>query len=186
MEIAATKRIDAGIPRGAKRQMRREALKQPRTAKGVFLSNLDPAMRAEIVLEAPERILRGETTTQIAQSYGIPSSTIRSWLIGNEQAEQARGAMLAMELSMQLEAIEQASDPLALARAREAFRAWSWIAERRESRLYGQKQEVNHTGTVTIANALQGISERRLQANRIIDLPPDAVQQLDKPIPSTE
>ena len=134
-------RIDEGVKRG-NRELRREALKQPRTKTGVFLSQLDPETRKAIILEAPERILRGESTTQIANSYGIPPSTIRSWLVGNNDAEIARGAMLAMELMMQIEAIESATDPLSLARAREAFRAWSWIAERREHRLYGQKQEL--------------------------------------------
>src|SRR5690349_5569237 len=93
-------RIDDGIPRKTRKDYRRDALKAPRSKKGTFLCQLDPAKRAEIILEAPERILRGETTTQIAASYGIPSSTIRSWLIGNEKCEQARGAMLGMELAM--------------------------------------------------------------------------------------
>ena len=135
-------RIDEGITRKSRKDYRRDALKQPKSVKGTFLSTLDPETRKAIILEAPERILRGETTTQIAQSYGIPPSTIRSWLVGNNDAELARGAMLAMELMMQVEAIELAQDPLSLARAREAFRAWSWIAERREHRLYGQKQEL--------------------------------------------
>ena len=171
-------RIDEGIPRPIKRQMRRDAIKRPRSAKGQYLHLIEPAKRAEIILEAPERILRGESTTRIAESYGVSASTIRSWLIGNEKAEAARGAMLAMELSLQLEAIETATDPLSLARAREAFRAWSWIAERREARLYGQKQEVNVTGTVQVSHALQAISERRqgqITANDAPQLPQSVI-----------
>lgn len=151
-----------GISRASRKQYRRDALTQPKSKTGAFLSRLDPETRKAIILEAPERILRGESTTAIANSYGIPPSTIRSWLIGNEQAEAARGAMLGMELAIQIEAIENATDTLSVAKAREAFRAWSWIAERREARLYGQKQEVTHNGTVTVSNALQTISERRL------------------------
>ena len=44
----------------------------------------------------------------------------------------------------ELEEEGEQDGPLRLARAREEFRAWSWIAERREARLYGQKQEVTH------------------------------------------
>ena len=148
-------RIDEGVKRG-KRQMRQDALQQPRSSKGVFLSQLDPAKRAEIILEAPERIMRGESTTKIAETYGIPASTLRSWLVGNPDAELARGAMLAMELMVKVEEIDTASDPLSLARAREGFKAWSWIAERRESRLYGQKQEVkvDIDMTVTVEHSL--------------------------------
>ena len=147
-------RIDEGVKRG--KQLRREALKQPRSKKGVFLSQLDPEKRKAIILEAPERILRGETTTQIAQSYDIPASTLRSWLVGNPDAEQARGAMLAMELTTKIGEIENANDPLSLAQAREGFRAWSWIAERREARLYGQKQEVTVKQEVRIETVLDG------------------------------
>ena len=181
-------RIDEGVKRGPNRQLRREALKQPRTKTGVFLSQLDPAKRSQIILEAPERILRGESTSQIAESYGIPASTIRSWLIGNVEAEKARGAMLAMELSIHLGAIESATDPLSLACAREAFKAWSWIAERREHRLYAQRQEVTvkteeHISLVLegdVSSLIERIAAKR-QATQVIDLPSDAVQHLDKP-----
>ena len=39
---------------------------------------------------------------------------------------------------------KNADSPLALACAREEFRAWSWIAERREARLYGPQIAVKN------------------------------------------
>jgi len=135
-------RIDEGLKRGARKAMRAAARTQPHSANGDFASRYSSELRAEILATLPERIRTGETTTQIAQSYGIPSSTLRSWIVGDETVEAARGLMLAQELVAKIEEIEAAGDALALGRAREGWRAWSWIAERRESRLYGQKQEV--------------------------------------------
>ena len=189
MEIAATKRIDAGIPRGPRKPVRKMVDRSPKS--GQFITAYPDGLRDKVVAECQTLIAVGWTPAQIAEKHGIPARTVQYWLLGDEKAEAARGQLIAAELARTLDDMRKPDDgeedsPLRLARAREEFRAWSWIAERRESRLYGQKQEVNHTGTVTIANALQGISERRLQANRIIDIPSDAVQQLDKPIPSTE
>lgn len=115
-----------------------------------------------LILGVPEAIRGGMTTTEYAEKHNIPLSTLKSWILGNETVEEARGLMLAYELALKTVEIDSAKDALALARAREGFRAWSWIAERRESRLYGARQEVHHTGTVTVSNALQAISERRL------------------------
>lgn len=138
--------------------MRALARSRPRSADGSFLP-IDPARRARIVAETPERIRRGQTTTQIALEHGIPPRTLRSWLLGDETVENARGEFLAQELSIQIEAIENADSPLPLARAREAFRAWAWIAERREARLYGPKQEVTHI-TADLGERLRRARER--------------------------
>ena len=138
---AAHVRIDDGVKRG-KRQMRQEARSEPASKDMRAFTILDPKTRSQLILEAPERIQRGETTTQIAKSYGISPSTLKAWLVGDDRAEEARGAMLAQELVAKAEGMESAPDALALARAREGFRAWSWIAERRQARLYAAKQEV--------------------------------------------
>ena len=85
-------RIDEGIKRPKKPQ---EAHRRPRTASVIPWARLDPKKRASVILEAPGRILKGETTTEIALSHNIPPSTLRAWLVGNADAEEARGAMLA-------------------------------------------------------------------------------------------
>ena len=149
-------RIDEGIKRIGKRGMRQEARRSPASKGLIPWRQHDPEKRKAIILEAPERILRGETTTEIAKSYQIPSSTLRSWLVGNPEAEEARGAMLAQELMVKIQEIEGATDALTLAQAREGFKAWSWIAERRESRLYGQKQEVTVREELKLEVVLDG------------------------------
>lgn len=148
-------RIDQGIKRG-KRQMRKDAREHPvvadRTQLGQFTSKYSPEQRKAILSGVKDAILSGKTTTQIAEEHGIPKSTLKSWIVGDDSIESARGAMLAAELMQRAEQIDTADNPLALACAREGFRAWSWIAERRESRLYGQKQEltVSVTPVLTI------------------------------------
>ena len=46
-----------------------------------------------------------------------------------------------------------------LARAREGFRAWSWIAERREARLFGQRHDVTITH-IDLGDRLRRARER--------------------------
>lgn len=150
------------IDKGTKRDYRALARSRPRSADGTFLP-IDPEKRARIVAETPERIRQGQTTTQIAKEHGIPARTLRSWLLGDELVENARGEFLAQELTAQIEAIENATEPLPLARAREAFRAWSWIAERREARLYGQKQEHTHVVIDDLGDRLRRARERVIE-----------------------
>ena len=155
MGTEAHVRIDEGVKRGPRRKLDRHPKAQ------TFLSAYSLETRQKAVADAIESLERGETTEQIAQRHNLPGRTLRAWLLGDERADVARGRMISYELARTLSDIGEATEPLPLARAREEFRAWSWIAERRESRLYGQKQEVSVTGTVTVSHALQAISERR-------------------------
>lgn len=138
-------RIDEGIKRPDKRKMRQEARKSLKSANGENLRmtrQYTPEMRSQAILAVPDAILSGKTPKDVALAQGIPISTLYSWILGNENVETARAVLIAYELAAKTEGIDTANDALELARAREGFRAWSWIAERRESRLYGQKQEV--------------------------------------------
>ena len=134
------------IDKGMKRQMRQEARRRPISPEGRFLPCVSPEKRLEVILSVPEALRSGETTTQIAERHGINPRTLRSWLIGESAPEEARGEFLSHEIIARAEQIDLADHPLPLARAREAFKAWSWIAERRENRLFGQKQEITNTG----------------------------------------
>lgn len=129
------------IDKGLKRKIRQEARAKP-LVKRRHWTVYDQAKRTELIKALPEAILQGKTTTQFAEEHNIPHSTLKSWVLGNDEVEGARGAMLASELMIKIEEIQDSGDALALARAREGFRAWSWIAERREHRLYGQRSHV--------------------------------------------
>lgn len=142
------------IDKGTKRDYRALARRQPRTNKGMFDLIHTKEVKQKAILDALDCLRHGETTDSIAQRHNVPGSTLRAWILADDsldgQANIARSIFLAHELTIRADEIDKALDPLTLARAREAFRAWSWIAERREARLFGQKQEVSHKVEVNI------------------------------------
>jgi transposase-like protein len=100
--------------------------------------------RLAIIEQATAALLMGESTEDIAPRLNVSGRTLRSWLIGDPRAGTARKLLMAGELSRTLDEMRTADGPLPLARAREEFRGWSWLAERRLPEYYGQKQEVTH------------------------------------------
>ena len=150
-------RIDEGIKRGKRQRVDRH----PRAAlTGQYVSPFSPTQKAAIIEDWLISIQAGQSTTQVAERYGITARAIQYWLLSDERAEQARAHLIAGELARTLDDLRAPTEtvedsPLRLARAREEFRAWAWIAERREARLYGPKQEVTHLGPppVLIINA---------------------------------
>ncbi len=148
-------RIDEGIKRGKRRQVNR----MPRASlSGQYLSPVTPQRKQQIIQAALVGLAQGLTTDQIGEANGITGRALRYWLLDDEQAEQARRSMINQELARTGEDLRQAKyadSPLPLACAREEARYWMWIAERREARLYGPKQEVTHLGPppVLIINA---------------------------------
>lgn len=170
------------IDKGTKRDYRALARRQPRTNKGTFGLIHSPEKRQEAILDALNSLPAGESTDAIASRHAIPGSTLRAWLLADvtldHAANSARKVFLAHELSIRANDIDQANDPLTLARAREAFRAWSWIAERREAQMFGQKQEVTHELGQSFTAALLDISKARTE--RIVD------QSGDNPAPEAD
>jgi hypothetical protein len=134
--------MDQGQPRARPEDI---APEQPRDeATQRFMPICSTQKRSEIIEAALPRLESGETTDAIGASYGIPGSTIRSWLLSDERADKARCVFFAGELTAARDDIKVADTPLSLARAREDFRATSWLAERRLSHLYGPKQEITN------------------------------------------
>ena len=175
------------IDKGTKRDYRALARRQPRTNKGTFGLIHDPEKRRAAILDALDSLPAGEPTDQIAARHSIPGPTLRAWLISddtiNQGANAARKVFLSHELSLRANQIDEATDPLSLARAREAFRAWSWIAERRESQMFGQKQE--HTLTVIdLGDRLRRARERVIEGETLVDKPVSI--SVDKPKDPTD
>lgn len=163
-------RIDEGIPRGRKPPKKPGA--KPKNLKdaasGRYLALIPEETKLKVIEEAATAVQMGEYShaamDALGAKYGVSGRTVRTWLLADDRAEKARGLLINGELARTLDELREAktaSSPLPLACAREEFRAWSWMAERREHRLYGPKQEVTHTGTITVSHALQAISERR-------------------------
>jgi hypothetical protein len=137
-------RIDKGTKRGHN-EIEQEARQRARDEKGMFLPVHTLEKRTEVILEAIEGLVAGSPTPeQVALKHSIPRSTIYSWLIADPRASQARAFFFSDRLGAHLELIETSSNPLDLARGREAFRAWADIASKRDPANYGVKQEITH------------------------------------------
>jgi len=133
----SSKRIDKGIKRQVVESYEHEKKKLP-------ARKVKDEERNSIKEDAYKRLEIGETTDAIAASHNVPGSTLRYWLLNDPKANAARLSLVHAEMARTLDDMKEAAHPLALARAREEFRAWSWLAERRHPDLYGQKQEVTH------------------------------------------
>ena len=167
-------RIDEGIKRGPKKKVNR----QPQAAKnGQFVSKIPEDQRQRILSDSYLRLRGGESTDQIAASYGLSGRALRYWLLDDPKADEARRQLINGELARTLEDMRLADAPLPLARGREEFRAWSWIAERREARLYGPKQEVTHQGLMPVLQ----INLPGSQSVTLIEAAPVAAPQLTAP-----
>ena len=151
-------RIDDGVPRGPRV---RPKIKK-RLPNGT-IAPIDPLIRAAAVQDALTALVTGDTTDQIAQRHGIIGRTLRSWLISEPGADQARAAMISGHLSEALSEIDAAQDPLPLARAREKFRSWAWIAERRLPALFGPTHDVSIHHTIDLGDRLRRAQERIIE-----------------------
>lgn len=131
--------------------------------------------RNAIIQQALPMLAQGVSTEIIGASFGIDGSTLRGWLLTHAapEAEQARADYLARDLARWQGEIENATDTIPLARAREGFRAAAWVAERRLPSMFGQRQEIHHTHD--ISDDLRAMSERR----RLAQATRDSVQGIE-------
>lgn len=105
------------------------------------------AIRETAIAIAIPKLSDGMSTDDIAKliaketGTAITGRTLRNWLINSPEAEQARADYLTDKVMQAVEAIDSAEDVFPLARARESFKSWSWIAERRLPSRFGAKQD---------------------------------------------
>ena len=177
-------RIDEGIKKGPRRK---------RNARPPTRRPSKPTNDKQLALADPQQVLQrylnGETSNQIAESFGCTRQALGYFLrkTAPEPWQEAQ-IVLAIERKEQAEdEIGSAPDPLSLARAREQLRGAQWDVERVFNRIYGVKQEIAHTGTVTVTHALQAIAERRQgQLSRNADAAALPSQVIDIPaLPGT-
>ncbi len=150
-------RIDEGVKRG-KRKPRNK--KNP--VDGKFLPVIPADQHLAAVASAAQRIANGEHLKTIAAEIGVTPQAIGQWLL-DELPEQYRVAQrrgLIRRIIDADKALDDAADPLSLARAREVARFARWDAERRLPALFGPKQEVTHVGApqlnISFGAAIQG------------------------------
>ena len=111
-----------------------------------------------------ERIAQGEYMKDIAASLNVSPAAISQVLAKDPDYSAARECGIKVKLEKYQGDIDTAPDALNLARAREAFRAQSWIAERECPSRWGNKQEITHINHDTDIKSLLDEREARLNA----------------------
>lgn len=152
-------RIDEGVKRGP-----RKARTPVAARSGKYRPRIPEERKAEILEAAITGTIEGQSADEIARRYGISAGTIRYWLLNDERAREARRALIDQELVRCWESLNEATDPLALAKAREEFRYWSWLAERRDAERYSHKQEITVGQPAELGEKLRRARERVIEA----------------------
>ena len=122
--------------------------------------------KERIIDAAIPQLAAGTPTDVIAAQYGISPRTLRHWLIHDDAAEEARSAFLTGQMMDAIGEMEVANDQLPLARARERFKSYAWIAERRLPDKFGVKKEVRVSHSVDMSEALND-ARKALQARKV-------------------
>ena len=179
----AVKRIDYGVKRG-KRIKPSDLERTARDEAGKFITAYSPELKEKALTNALEALECGARVEQIADSHGIPRSTLYSWLVGDERASKLRTQFFDGQVMRNMTEIRASASPLDLARAREELAGWIKVAERRDSKSYGQKQEVqvnvDHNHEISqaletrISDLILKIRDASQQPNKIIDIEPDS------------
>ncbi len=141
-----------------------------------YIARITPEQRQAIIEDALIALTHGETTNSIGARHGVSGQSVRAWLLADDRADEARRIYFAQELAQARDDIQAACDPLALARAREDFRAIAWLAERRNPASWGQHNTVTVEHTGDLGEKLRRSRERQAI---VIEHEPDVqVQQL--------
>ena len=130
-------RIDAGQPR--------ETTTKPVAARIGSPHPLTP-IRPEIVSQALLDHSGGYSLRDIASTLGLSYESLRIWML-RDQPKAYRAAQeigLISRIVYSDKQLDDATNALDIARAREAAKFARWDAERRLPHLFGQKQEVTH------------------------------------------
>jgi hypothetical protein len=151
MSNPAHVRIDEGVKRGPRKLGRgyRGSIKKRDPETGQVMRVMPTDLVPATVIE---RYLSDERTADIAASYGVARSRLNQWLIENAEDvwRKAQVARAVTSLETAKDQLGAAEDPLTLARAREQLRGAQWELERLYSRLFGVKQEITHSVSVTV------------------------------------
>ena len=131
--------------------MPRKYEQQPAQAKEE--SKPDPSMLPALRDADPQvilqRYLSDESTSTIAAAYGVTRQALGKHLLKHAE-EDWKEAQVARAIARKEKAeddLEAAADPLALAKARELFKAATWDLERVCRRIYGEDRNTEQATT---------------------------------------
>jgi hypothetical protein len=123
-----------------------------------------PALREANPQEILLRYLSDESTKDIAATYGVTRQALGKHLLkyAEEDWKEAQVARAIARKEAAEDALEVAADPLALAKARELFKAATWDLERVCRRIYGEDKNTEQVTTPILnimINTNEGLKE---------------------------
>ena len=104
-----------------------------------------------------ERIVDGKSLTAIGAEIGVPIGFFVAWLEAtpdrSARVREARARSARLWDDKATQGIEGAKDQFELAKAKEMAHHYRWRASKIAPREYGEKLDLNHTGTVDLSDA---------------------------------
>ena len=174
-------RMDKGIKRG-KRTVKthevenaaRAAARKAHAGNGQYVSTYTVAERQAAINDAIHGLSIGIPAEDVAIKHGIPRSTIYSWLLDNEVAQEHRSRFFHFQIGQQLEAMAVAATPLDLARARDLRRAWAETAAVRDHHNYGPHIHQTVENITDLGDRLRRADERVIDGHATVIAPQQA------------
>jgi uncharacterized membrane protein YccC len=121
------------------------------------------AKRGEII----NKLASGKFLRDIAAKYKVTPAAISQYLSKDPEYVAAREEGIGQQLDKWQKEIETAGDALKLARAREAFRATAWRAEREFPGRWAQRNHVTVEHVGDLAERLRRARERVIDADSV-------------------
>ena len=133
-----------------------------------------------------KRISNGELLVDISDSLGVSHDAVGKMLrkLDHDAYRQARTIGITANLHKSRRAITEAKqqgDAVALAGAREEFRADAWFAEREAPEIYGQRTHHTVEQVGDLGERLRRARERVIQGDAVAITPNAAPHILDNP-----
>ena len=126
------------------------------------------------------QIANGAFLKDISAMTGIDKRRLSEQLRKHPDYPAAKEAAIEVQLDDAQQAIDTAQDTTDIARARERFRAAAWRAEREVAHRWGQRQQIDHTGTVTVEHVVKTDLDSLVSRNvRTIENEPDTTNSID-------
>lgn len=162
-------RIDEGVKRGRRRK---DAPYRPKKRNYPALadSQSKAAQHRATILQA---LTSGRMLKDIADDLQVSPSALSHYLAQDPEYIAAREAGIAVQLDDWQKAMEVATSPLNLARAREVFRAVAWRGEREFPHRWAQRSHVTVEHVGDLAERLRRARER------VIDAEPQDAQVIE-------
>lgn len=108
----------------------------------------NPEERDAFLASILEELRQGKSFPQLAEQYGIPSSTLNNWMltkVDNDTYTKVKEAAVIARITETIDRVENAATHLEVSRARESGRLWCFLGERLVRGL-AAKQEISGPG----------------------------------------